>query len=130
MATVKKYKGGMTHSEYAKQYKYKNKEKSILSYAKDRANKKGFEFNIEHTDIIIPNVCPVLDIPIFCRRFGIVKGPCINSPSLDRIDNSKGYIKGNVQVISHLANTMKASATPEQLIKFAQWILKTYETLL
>ena len=127
MATAKKYKGGMTHAEYAKQYKYKNKEKTMLSYAKDRAKKKGLEFNIEHTDIIIPNICPVLDEPIFCRRFGVVKGPCINSPSLDRIDNSVGYIKGNIQVISHLANTMKASATKEQLIKFAQWVLKTYK---
>ena len=116
----------MTHSEYAKQYKYKNKEKTMLSYAKDRANKKGLEFNIEHTDIMIPSICPVLDIPIFYKRFGIVKGPCINSPSLDRIDNSKGYIKGNIQVISHLANTMKASASKEQLISFAKWILRTY----
>jgi len=126
MATVKKYKGGITHTEYSRQYKLINKEKTMLSYAKDRANKKGLEFNIEHTDIVIPNICPVLNIPIFYNRPGIVKGPCINSPSLDRIDNSKGYIKGNIQVISHLANTMKASATREQLIKFAEWVLKVY----
>ena len=126
MATAKKYKGGITHAEYAKQYRHKNKERSMISYAKDRANKKGLEFNIEHADIIIPSMCPVLEIPIFCKRLGTVKGPCINSPSLDRIDNSKGYVKGNIQVISHLANTMKASATREQLIKFARWILKMY----
>jgi len=121
----------MTHTEYSRHYKYKHKEKVMLSYAKDRAKKKGFEFNIEEADIIVPKECPILSIPIF-KGVGLGKrsGPSNNSPSLDRIDNSKGYIKGNIQVISHQANTMKANATPEQLIKFAKWILKTYETLL
>ena len=51
----------------------------------------------------------------------------MNSPSIDRIDNDKGYIKGNVQVISHKANSMKFTASKEELLKFAEWVKVTYE---
>ncbi len=44
------------------------------------------------------------------------------------IRSSKGYTKDNIQVISRLANQMKANADKEQMIKFAEWILKTFGT--
>ena len=57
-------------------------------------------------------------------------GPRYNSPSVDRIDNTKGYVKGNIQIISNKANSMKSSATPEELLQFAYWVLLTYEHLI
>ena len=48
------------------------------------------------------------------------------SPSLDRIDPNKGYVKGNVQVISRLANIMKSNASPEELRAFANWVNTNY----
>lgn len=45
------------------------------------------------------------------------------SPSIDRKDSSKGYIKGNVWVISSIANRMKWNATKEQLLTFCQGVL-------
>lgn len=94
--------------------------KLLLSLAKRRARIKGIEYNLVIEDLSIPEVCPILEIPIKVGEGKIVD----TSPSLDRIDNSKGYVKGNVQVISNMANRMKNSASPELLLKFAQWILK------
>ena len=54
------------------------------------------------------------------------KGNYEYTPSLDRIDPTKGYIKGNVWVITKRANTMKNSATREELLKFADNIYKYF----
>jgi len=89
--------------------------------AKSRCKSSGREFSIAVDDIVIPDVCPILGIPLNTNsgRSGAFK----NSPSLDRIDNNKGYTKDNIQVISQLANAMKGSATNEELIAFAKWVL-------
>jgi hypothetical protein len=87
----------------------------MLDRSKSRAKKKGFEHNITITDIQIPNKCPLLGIPLFPGQGGV----CPNSPTLDRIDSSKGYVKGNVWVISYKANTIKSNATPEELLTIA-----------
>lgn len=96
----------------------RNAKRKIYNDAKARALKKGLEFNIEIEDIVVPEVCPILHI----RLEHNLKHSKENSPSIDRIDNTKGYIKGNIQVISTLANNMKNSATFEQLHKFADWV--------
>ena len=79
--------------------------KSMWWRAKKRSESKGIEFNIELSDIKIPDTCPVFN---FKFEISSGKGPSDKSPSLDRIDVSKGYIKGNIQVISFKANRMKS----------------------
>ena len=76
-------------------------------------------FDICEEDIVIPEICPILKIPI--QRGDNKVGP--NSPSLDRIRPELGYVKGNIQVISYKANTMKSDATLIELLNFAQWVL-------
>lgn len=90
--------------------------------AKQRAKEKGIGFDLEKSDVIIPEFCPILGVKL--EPHVGHSGGRPNSPALDRIDNSKGYIKGNVVVISHLANMMKSSATKEQLVAFADWVYK------
>ena len=92
--------------------------------AKARAKKRGLEFNLEKEDIILNEYCPILKIKLtHSSRRGSSR---TNVATLDRIDPTKGYIKGNVEVISHLANTMKSNATPSELVVFATTILERY----
>lgn len=91
----------------------------LLSDAKYRSKKYNIEINIDLSDIEVPDNCPILGIPLFCNSKH--SGP--NSPSIDRIDSSKGYIKNNIQVISHKANTMKSDANLDELVLFAMWVL-------
>lgn len=96
---------------------------TLFDKAKARAKKKNLEFTIDKSDYVIPEFCPILGVRIIQGT----KGNYDNTPSIDRIDNSKGYVKGNVQIISNKANTMKNSATQEELIMFAKWIQLTFK---
>ena len=93
--------------------------------AKSRSKEFKREFNIAPFDITIPSHCPILGIELATQEGS---GGKINSPSLDRIDSSKGYTKDNIQVISALANRMKSNADKENLIKFSKWVLLTFST--
>lgn len=92
--------------------------------AKNRAKLRNQEFTIEYSDIVIPKYCPILNIELEISSGK--SGGNNNSPSLDRIDNSKGYIKGNIQVISQLANCMKNNSSTEEQILFAKYIKKLF----
>lgn len=66
--------------------------------------------------------CPLLEVPFVAGE----KGNYEYTPSLDRIDPNKGYVKGNVWVITKRANTMKNNATRAELLKFADNIYKYF----
>ena len=106
--------------ESKRKYLEQNYIKSKLNNARHRAEREGIEFNITEEDIIIPEKCPLLNVPL---KIG-TRLEYDYSPSIDRIDNSKGYIKGNVWVISNKANSMKNSASTEELKAFCENILK------
>jgi len=96
-----------------------------LTNWRNGAKRKGVEFDLEYDDIPWVTHCPILGVKLDYDRKGHGNnGP--DSPSLDRINNEKGYVKGNVQVISRLANTMKNSATPEQIRQFCLNMLPRY----
>ena len=93
-------------------------EYALWSAAKERSVKFKRPFDIEVSDIVIPETCPVLGIPLFK---GVGK-QTRNSPTLDRIDTTKGYVKGNVAVISLRANSLKQDATVEMLEKLIAYM--------
>lgn len=105
-------------------YRMLSPEQKMLYNARNRARAKGLEFNIDLADIVIPETCPVLGVPIViqqrkCKRTD-PQSP--NSPSLDRIDSTKGYVKGNVCVISCRANRLKGDATPDEIEAILRYV--------
>ena len=86
-------------------------QKYLLRSAKRRAKLRNLDFNITIDDIPIPDKCPLLGITLIPNTTKASD----NSPSLDRIIPSLGYIKGNVWIISYRANKIKNDASLEEL---------------
>lgn len=103
-----------------REYRENNPELIMLSSAKCRAKKNNFPFNIDKSDIIIPEFCPILGIKLV-RNLG-ENGGKFDSPALDKIIPALGYVKGNVRVISQLANGMKRELTEELLVKLLRYV--------
>lgn len=99
----------------------------MVDRARARAKKLGLPFDLEIGDILIPERCPVLGIPLVFRRGQ--KGASPNSPSLDRFDGEKGYTKDNVVVISHRANTIKNNATMFEVERVLAYMKSTPVTV-
>lgn len=97
----------------------------MLMNAKSRARQSGLEFNITSEDVPIPEFCPILEIKLVLGKANHYD----NAPSIDRIDSKKGYIKGNVKVVSFMANKMKTNATKEQCLIFAKNIKNYYDDI-
>ena len=100
---------------------YKNKYDKMRGYIirniKFSAKRRNIYFNLKFEDLELPEKCPILNI--FLEYFQEGCGNTFNHATLDRIDNSKGYIKGNVIILSRLANAMKNEATFDQLELFS-----------
>lgn len=89
--------------------------------AKNRAEKRGVAFDITPADILVPIFCPVLGLRLERGRGRF--NP--TSPTLDRIDNTRGYVKGNIIVVCWRANRLKSDASLPEL----RAILEFYEAL-
>ncbi len=103
-----------SRAEYSRENRREYPEKRLLLGAKQRAKDLSLEFNIDLEDIRIPELCPILKVPM--------KVGSRYAPSLDRIVPDLGYTKGNVWVISRKANVMKNDASLEELKEFSNWV--------
>lgn len=86
---------------------------------KAQAKAHGIEFSIQFGEIVWPDLCPVFGVPLNYFSDGVSEF----SPSFDRIDPTKGYISGNVLIISWRANRIKNDATAQELQKLAEFYL-------
>jgi len=90
---------------------------TLFNTARQRAKKRGVPFSITLDDIKIPDTCPALGFSLVIADGKVA----FNSATLDRIIPELGYVPGNVIVVSMLANQIKSSASPEQIMKVAHF---------
>lgn len=132
---------------YANKHKIKSKEtmskeelthlKSISGNRRDKytpfrytfrnAKKRFKEFNITLDDLVDlwesqKGICPYTHIKLQLPEYkNIIEDQKIRA-SLDRIDSSKGYVKGNIQFISTVINYMKNTMSHEETVNFLKII--------
>ena len=82
------------------------------------AKRVGWEWTIQFGDLIWPTHCPILGMELDYFAAGRQE----NSPSFDQIDSGKGYVNGNVQIISWRANRIKNDGTAEEHRKIAEYL--------
>jgi len=93
--------------------------RSYCLAAKGRARRLGVAFDLTPEDIVFPDKCPVLGIPVFFTSEGKRND---NTPSLDRIIPELGYTKNNVEMISWRANRLKNDAKLHELERLVRYM--------
>jgi len=103
----------MPQHKYEKERQYYDNflPRYLLTTARKRAKERGLECSIKEQDILVPDLCPILGVKLGRSRGAVDRA----SPSLDRVDSSKGYVPGNVRVISWYANKLKNDLTLDQV---------------
>lgn len=87
-------------------------------FRRKKASNYKHEWNIEFNDLSFPTHCPILGIELnYSASYR-----SDDSPSFDRIDSSKGYVKGNVAIMSWRANRIKNDGTAEEHQRIADFI--------
>ena len=109
--------------QYGRKWRAVNLGKMLYYQARRRAKVAGLPFTLQMSDCVIPECCPILGIPLD-RNAGKRDD---HLPSLDRVDNSKGYVRGNVCVVSWRANRLKSDGTFLEFVALAAWLQKRIE---
>lgn len=108
--------------ERVQKHYYKHREtqiaKHLYTFAKKRSRLYNIEFNITEDDIFVPTTCPITGLELKRGQGKIIP----NSPTLDRVDNSLGYVPGNVRVISNKANRQKGDLTRAEVERLLQYM--------
>lgn len=115
------------YRENSRNKKHKNPARYLYSLAKSRAARKKIPFDLRLEDITIPSLCPVLGIPLRVGSPGKCGFPLPDSPTLDRLVPQKGYVRGNVVVMSWRANSLKKDGTLDEITRLAQWMKEQHD---
>ena len=89
-----------------------------------RVKKRKHEYDITLQDLLDiwveqKGICVYSGIKLVHPNEG---GNNLNTASLDRIDSSKGYVKGNLQFITIICNQAKNNLTHDQMLVFLKTV--------
>ncbi len=110
---AKRVRDGLERAAYKR-----NPRSRWLAGARSRAKRSSVPFDLTAADIVIPTHCPVLG----CKLEIGDNRQSDTAPSLDRLRPERGYVRGNVFVISYKANRWKNNASPQDLRTIADWM--------
>jgi hypothetical protein len=109
------------HLEYSRKYQrnrrldFEYRLQMLINASKQRArlNDREHDINVEDIKAIYPvdGCCPIFGLKLEFNGAGFRD----SSPSIDRIDSTKGYTQDNIQVISWKANRIKGAASLQDL---------------
>jgi hypothetical protein len=93
--------------------------KFLLQRLGQRAKNKGVEFSLTERDIVIPKRCPVLGLKLKPAGRGQQEDATV---SVDRLNPAKGYVSGNIEIMSLRANRIKNDGTAKEHEIVAAWM--------
>jgi len=95
-----------------------NRLRGLVPDRKRRASQANIPFEITVDDVreLTPAVCPVLGVELSHTD------SVDFSPSIDRLDSSKGYTVENIRIISTRANRIKSDGTVDEHLRVAEWM--------
>jgi len=100
--------------------------KRLYHDTKSRAKKLNHDFDLDK-DWFEKKISPLV-----CEATGVQLQLTINKdvwqspfrPSIDRVDNSRGYTKDNCRIVCFIFNKAKADGTDEDVIKMAKALME------
>jgi hypothetical protein len=103
---------------YPSDLKARQPKPRLLAAAREKARKQGVPFSLTENDVSIPELCPALGFALY----SIGKpGGGGNTPTLVLADPQRGFVPGNVAVVSAVAARLMSNATPEELARIADF---------
>jgi hypothetical protein len=100
----------------------KSRQYHLWVSARRRARVDGREFDIELSDVVIPERCPVFGILLLTNKYRGGGRAHDDAPSLDRVNTACGYTRDNIRVISWRANRLKHAMTKAEARQLADYM--------
>ena len=109
------------YCESWRQYTRNNYEARLLATIKSKCKKNNISFDLELSDIVIPKNCPKTGIPLVVHT---ERGKFYDTPSVDRVDPSKGYTKNNIQIVSLWYNIAKLNWNEDLFLQMCKRVVE------